>query len=75
MKYQWTLEVQIGQLAQIVSTRLTLPNDNEKNPVEHLKAISMRSEKRLEEDTPPKDIQDNVDELVLQIVVQESTSK
>lgn len=53
-----TLEVQIDQLAQIASTRLqgTLSSDSEMNQVQHVKVITVRSEKRPEEDIPPKGI-------------------
>lgn len=59
------LEVQIGQLAQIVLNRLqgSLPSDTLKNPFECVKAISMKSEEHCEEV-----IEDKVDELVSQVV-------
>lgn len=59
------LEIQIGQLAKIVSHRLqgSLPNDTKKNPIEHVTAISMVSEQHGEEA-----IEDKVDEPVSQVV-------
>lgn len=59
------LEIQIGQLAKIVSHRLqaSLPSDTKKNPIEHVTAISMVSEQHGEEA-----IEDKVDEPVSQVV-------
>lgn len=59
------LEIQIGQLAKIVSHRLqgSLPSDTKKNPIEHVTAISMVSEQHGEEA-----IEDKVDKPVSQVV-------
>ena len=50
------LETQIGQLAKMFSERTqgTLPSNTETNPREHVKAITIRSGKELEEVQPRK---------------------
>ncbi|XP_075112113.1 uncharacterized protein LOC142182091 [Nicotiana tabacum] len=57
------LEVQLSQLATLVSEKIhgPLPSNTEKNPKEHLKAITLRSGKNLEEpyaDTKGKNQED-----------------
>lgn len=58
------LEIQIGQLAQIVSNRLqcSLLSYTNKNLVEHVKAITVRSDEHFEA------TQDKVYELVSQVI-------
>ncbi|GKU89688.1 hypothetical protein SLEP1_g3794 [Rubroshorea leprosula] len=45
----WNLEVQVGQLASVVSRRAqgALPSSTEKNPKEQVKAITLRSGKQI----------------------------
>lgn len=45
------LAAQLGQLGNIVSRKAqgTLPNDTEKNPRHHVKAVTLRSGKELDE--------------------------
>ena len=64
------LEVQLGQIANLVSGRVqgTLPSDTEKNPREHIKAITLRSGKELDEVVQPNEESSDTIEQVQQEV-------
>ncbi|KAG9450627.1 hypothetical protein H6P81_010592 [Aristolochia fimbriata] len=51
-----SLEIQVGQLANVISGRNqgTVPSNSETNPKEHIKAITLRSGKVLEEKKQPQ---------------------
>lgn len=61
------LEVQLWQLAKIVSSRAqgTLPSDIEKNPREHVKEVTLRNGKELEEVVKSRDDPSKLNDLVL----------
>lgn len=70
------LEVQLGPLANIVYGRVqgTLPSDNEKNPRDHVKPVTLRSEKELDKVVKTSDDTSNGEEPFLQDVqVEEAT--
>lgn len=70
------LEVQLGQLANIASRKVqgTIPSATEKNPREHVKAVTLRSWKELEEGVKTSDDPYKLEDSVLHNVqVEEAT--
>lgn len=72
------LEVQLGQLANIASRKVqgTIPSATEKNPREHVKAVTLKSWKELEEGVKTSDDPYKLEDSVIHNVqVEEATSE